>query len=67
MKTILVLNLVILLMIMGCAGSNCHVSTSENAECQRIECLFNNLEKNNVKTVAFLGEDSNEPIDEVAT
>ena len=49
---------------MGCTGNNRHISTSESIECQKLKVLFNNLEKENIKTLIFYGEDCNEPVDE---
>ncbi|MBN2456962.1 MAG: hypothetical protein JXB29_10600 [Sedimentisphaerales bacterium] len=64
MKNILIVSLVTLLAITGCAANKRCVSSGESRECQRLKHLFNNLEEENIKTILFFAEDSNEPIDE---
>jgi hypothetical protein len=66
MKNIFIVCLATLLGVSGCTECNRSSFLSKGSECQRIKHLFNNLEKDNVKTIAFFGEDGNEPIDEVA-
>lgn len=65
MKNILIINIVTLLGITGCTGNNRCVSLGESIECQRLNVLFNNLEKENIQMLVFFGEDNNEPVDEV--
>ena len=64
MKNILIINIVTLLGITGCTENNRCVSLGESIECQRLNVLFNNLEKENIQMLVFFGEDSNEPVDE---
>ncbi len=65
MKNILIISLVTLLGITGCAENNRRVSCSENVECQRLEVLFNNFREQNIQMMVFYGEDNNEPVEEV--
>ena len=58
------MSLVTLLGITGCTENNRRVPSGESVECERLKYLFNNLEEENIKTVFFFAEDSNEPIDE---
>jgi len=64
MRNIFVISLLILLGIVGCTEYSRHISSSESIGCQMLRVLFSNLEKEKIQTVAFFGEDSNEPIDE---
>jgi hypothetical protein len=64
MKNILIVSLVTLLAITGCAENKRCVSSGESRECQKLKHLFNNLEEENIKTILFFAEDSNESVDE---
>jgi len=64
MKNILIISLITLLGITGCAENNRCNSSNEGKGCELLKVLFRNLENQNVHTVVFFGEDSNEPIDE---
>lgn len=64
MKNIFLMSLVTLLGITGCTENNRRVPSGESVECERLKYLFNNLEEENIKTVFFFAEDSNELIDE---
>lgn len=64
MRDIFVISFIALLGIAGCTQCSRHISSSENIGCQMLRGLFSNLEKEKIQTVAFFGEDSNEPIDE---
>jgi hypothetical protein len=63
-KHALIMSIATMPLGMGCTEKSYRISSGESIECQRLNVLFNNLERENIQMLVFFGEDSNEPVDE---